>query len=40
MLQTNKALEADTLGAPPQVKNQAVLDWVAGIVKLAKPDRV
>ena len=40
MLQTNKALKPDTLGAPPQVKNQAVLDWVAGVVGLAKPDRV
>jgi phosphoenolpyruvate carboxykinase (GTP) len=40
MLQTNKALKGDSLRAPPQVKNQAVLDWVAGIVGLTKPDRV
>ena len=40
MLQTNKALKTEALDAPPQVKNQAVLDWVAGIVGLTKPDRV
>ena len=36
MLQANKALKTRALDAPPQVKNQAVLDWVAGIVALKK----
>ena len=41
MLQTNKAVKTDVLGAPPsQVKNRKVLDWVAGIVELAKPQQV
>jgi phosphoenolpyruvate carboxykinase (GTP) len=40
MLQTNKAIRTAALETPPQVKNQAVLDWVAGIVGLTKPDRV
>jgi len=40
MLQTSKALKTEALEAPPQVKNQAVLDWVAGIVGLTRPDRV
>ncbi len=40
MLQTNKAIGRETLEAPPQVKSQAVLDWVAGIVGLTKPDHV
>ena len=29
MLQTNKAIRTAALETPPQVKNQAVLDWVA-----------
>ncbi|MBA3479771.1 MAG: phosphoenolpyruvate carboxykinase (GTP) [Lautropia sp.] len=40
MLQTNKALKTDALGAPPAVKNRSVLDWVAGIAGLTKPDRI
>jgi len=40
MLQMKKALETDALGAPPEVSNKAVLDWVAGMVALTKPDRV
>ena len=40
MLQTNKALKTTALQAPSQVKNQAVIDWVAGVVGLVKPERV
>ena len=40
MLQSNKTIRTDALGAPPQVKSQKVLDWVADMVALTKPQRV
>ena len=40
MLQAKKSSAADALGAPAGLINRRVVDWVAGVAELTKPDRV